>query len=269
MHKVLLGGTYFPDHVENRMAHEGDVEGARAAFLERRPATLEMLLTQRFSWMGGYLTDRDVIVELGCGAGLSKHFIGNERIVLTDVETREWVDRVVDAMAPDFADGSVDAFVCSHMIHHLYSPVRFFEGVRRKLKLGGLILIQEINTSLLMRVLLRIMRHEGWSYDVDVFDPDATANDRRDPWSANCAIPELLFSDAHAFEAKVDGFEIVENELNEFLLFPLSGGVVAKTWAPELPQWLLRGVTAFDKVAVGLLPSLCAFGRSVVLRRTH
>src|SRR4051812_34905436 len=92
---------------------------------------------------------------------------------------------------------------------------KFFAGARSKLKPYGMILIQEINTSLMMRALLRVMRHEGWSYEVDVFDETAVANDPKDPWSANCAIPQMLFDDERRFLANVPGFRIELNQPNE------------------------------------------------------
>ena len=128
----------------------------------------------------------------------------------------------VDAMAPPFEDESLDVVICSHMIHHIAKPVVFFENIHKKIKPSGYIIIQEINTSLMMRILLRLMRHEGWSYDVDVFDRNQVTNNPNDPWSANCAIPELLFENEGAFEEKIDGFKIVVNEVNEGMIFPLS-----------------------------------------------
>ena len=65
-----------------------------------------------------------------------------------------------------------------------------------------------VNTALTMRLLLWMMRHEGWSYDIDVFDENAVTNDPEDPWSANCAIPELLFQSSTEFESKVPGYSV-------------------------------------------------------------
>jgi hypothetical protein len=145
--------------------------------------------------------------------------------------------------------------------------VTFFKKVHPILREGGRIVIQDLNTALIMRALLFVMRHEGWSYDIDVFDEDTVTNDPEDPWSANCAIPELLFRSSVAFEAAVPGYEVVKNELNECLLFPLSGGVIAKTNVPELPGVLLGAVKALDRVLVKALPSVTALGRSVVLKK--
>lgn len=264
---MLLPSTYFPTHEENRFANEGDVAGARAFFLERRPRNLEFLLRKRYEWMNAYLEPGQRVVEFGAGSGLSKEFIRHDGFRITDVEPRPWTDDVADAMDPPYPDGSIDVAVFSHMIHHLPNPVRFFEVMQRKLAPGGLILIQELNTCFLLRLALRAMRHEGWSYDVDVFDRDVVANDPRDPWSANCAIPQLLFRDEAAFRRHLPGLEVVRNELNECFVFLVSGGVVVQARTVELPTFALKAIDATDRLLVKLMPSVFAMGRSIVLRK--
>ncbi|MEX2164802.1 MAG: class I SAM-dependent methyltransferase [Sulfuricaulis sp.] len=264
----MLRGTYFPRHDENRMLHEGDVEAARDRFFRERPISVTYLLRQRYSWMNEYLLGCKAVVELGAGAGLSKEFLDCPNIILSDVVKRPWIDIVVDALNLPFGNDSLDAVICSHMIHHLANPARFFSVVRTKLKLGGFLLIQDLHTSLMLRILLRIMRHEGWSYDINVFNENTIANDPSDPWSANCAIPELLFSDELAFENEIPGFRFLKNELNESLLFPLSGGVIAKTRIIQFPSNVYKVVQTVDRFLVYLFPNVFAVGRSVVLEKT-
>jgi SAM-dependent methyltransferase len=265
--KIFLSGAYLPSHEKNLMRHEGDVELARRNFLQNRPSNLAYLLTTRFSWMEPYSNGAKEIVEIGSGHGLIKEFLKNPNLKLSDVVKRPWTDLEVDALQTPFADGSVDVLIASHMIHHLAQPSRFFGEMARILRPNGLLLIVDINTSLFMRLILRIMRHEGWSYDVDVFDPNCIANDPRDPWSANCAIPELLFRKGQRFESAIPEFEIVRNELCECLLMPLSGGVVAKTKTINLPTLVLKGIEKLDRILVRLMPDAFAFGRRVVLKR--
>jgi len=262
----MLSHAYFPSHAENRMESEGDLVAARDVFLKRRPNNLTALLRLRYSWMNRYLEGRERVVELGAGAGFSKFFLNAPQLILTDYEQYPWIDQAVDALHTPFEDRSVDVVIASHMIHHLASPMKFFREMRRILKSSGRILIQEINTSLLMRVLLRIMRHEGWSYAVDVFDENVIANDPSDPWSANCAIPELLFRDSDRFENAVPWFKVELNRVCECLLFPLSGGVIAKTKTVNLPKPILSLVEGMDSLLVRGCPGLFALGRSVVLR---
>lgn len=215
--------------------------------------------------MNDWIRESDVVVEIGAGAGFSELYL-NVRPLLTDAVPNPWIDEVVDALAINKPDESIDVIIASHTIHHFATPALFFDECKRILKPGGKILIQEINTSLFMRLLLRVMRHEGWSYSVDVFNRETISNDPRDPWSANCAIPELFFSKSVKFE---DAFGLIvkQNTLNECLAFPLSGGVIAKTKVPKLPLKVLAAISIVDKILVALIPNLFALGRSVVLEK--
>ena len=62
-------------------------------------------------------------------------------------------------------------------------------------------------------------------------------NDANDLWSANCAIPEILFNNENKFHKTFPFFKIIKNDLNECLIFPLSGGVISKTKMIELPYF--------------------------------
>ena len=266
---MILPRTYFPLHEENRFAKEGQVGLAREFFLKRRPRNLEFLLRKRYEWMNEYLKPGNSAVEFGSGSGLSKEFIRHDNFRITDVEKRAWIDEQADALNPPYEDGSIDVAIFSHMIHHLENPAQFFETMHRKLAPGGLILIQELNTCFLLRLALRVMRHEGWSYDIDIFDKSVVANDPHDPWSANCAIPELLFRSNRDFCRRFPGFAIEKNELNECFVFLVSGGVVVQVKTLELPRAALKLIDQLDKALVNLLPSVFAMGRSVVLRKVE
>lgn len=263
---MLLPSTYIPSHDENFMKNEGDVRAARAFYLKQKPNNLYFLLKQRYGWMESYCEGKEQIYELGAGAGFSREFIKNNNLKLTDVLDSEWVDMKVDALNMPFADNSVDIFICSHMIHHVAYPKRFFKAAFDKLKPGGKILISEIYTSFFMKLLLLLMRHEGWSYKVDVFSLTHPSNQLDDPWSANCAITELLFQDVNRFEAET-GFKIEFLKKCEFLTLPLSGGVIAKTNTIQLPMFLLRLIEKIDALLIFLFPNVFALGVKVVLTK--
>lgn len=266
MRKYIFAGPYSPAHEDNKMSSEGDVTVARQKFLETRFSNLDALLKFRYCWMNEYLHGDEVIIEIGSGAGFSPLYL-SQNPILTDAVDNPWIDKYIDATDMDLEDASVDVIIASHNIHHFYSPFKFFRECERVLKDGGRVLIQEINTSLLMRILLRVMRHEGWSYDVDVFDENTICNEEGDLWSANCAVPELLFHDERRFERCFTGLSVERNEKCECLIFPLSGGVISKAPVPRLPAVMLKLVLAFDRVLVGFLPSVFAFGRRVVLTK--
>ena len=80
-----------------------------------------------------------------------------------------------------------------------------------------------------MKILLKMMRHEGFDYTIDVFDKNKVCTDENDLWSANCAIPNLLFDDIEKFNSKFPYFEVEHTSFSEFLLFINSGGVISKT----------------------------------------
>lgn len=265
----ILAESYRPAHGQNRMKREGDVRAAREHFLRTRSKNLGFLLQNRYEWMNEYIRPADRGIEIGCGTGLSKLFIRAASYQLTDFADHEWVDvKNVDAMATPFADASFDFVVSSNMIHHVARPLRFFDEMRRILKPGGVLLVQEINASLMMRLVLRLMRHEGYAFDAEVFDRDAICTDPNDLWSANCAIPNLLFDDRERFEQHVPFFRIERSTFSEFSVFLNSGGVIAKTASLPLPRFGLRALKQVDDVLAHTLPSVFALQRQIVLRRS-
>lgn len=265
--------TYFPKHEENRMRDEGNIEAARSYFQTGKNRVLYRLIEQRFSWMNDYIKDSDTeVIELGCGAGLSRNFIKNTNLRLTDVSNYDWVDEYVDALQIKYPDNSVDVFICSEMIHHIASPAAFLDSLSRKLKRGGRVIIQDIYTCGLMKLALRVMRHEGWSDEVDIFDRTVICNDPADPWSANCSIPKLLFwrggnSDGYSFTEQFPQLKIVKRTRNECFLFFTSGGVIAKTYSLPLGEGGVKIIKGIDRILVRFFPGLFACGCSIVLEK--
>tara|TARA_B100000963_G_scaffold294238_1_gene264832 strand:+ start:582 stop:977 length:396 start_codon:yes stop_codon:yes gene_type:complete len=111
------------------------------------------------------------------------------------------------------------------------SSRKIFKISGKKLADGGLILIQDINTSFFMRLLLYLMSHQSFSYNHNIFD------------------------------------ESLKKSLNEFLLFPLSGGVIAKYEKVESPFFVLKLIDLFDRAMLFFFPKLFALRRSVVLKK--
>lgn len=266
MKKFILRGPFFPRHEDNLMSSEGSVAYARHLFIEKRFRNLDYLLRFRYAWMNKYLSPGKLVIEIGSGAGFSPLYL-SEKPVLTDAANNPWIEKFIDATNMDLESNSVDVIIASHNIHHFYSPYKFFKECERVLKNDGIVLIQEINTSLLMRALLRLMRHEGWSYEVNVFNENEVVNDKSDLWSANCAAPELLFNDINPFEKTFPLLQVELNELCECMIFPVSGGVISKARVPELPAFMLNAILFIDRILVKVAPSIFAMGRRVVVRK--
>ena len=188
--------------------------------------------------------------------------------MLTDFTDKPWLDvKAVDALNTPFRDGEFDFIVSSNMIHHVPYPRRFFKEMYRILRPGGFLLVQEINASLMMRFLLRAMRHEGYSFEPDVFDENLVCTDPNDLWSANCAIPNLLFDDVQKFEKSIPEFKIVKRSYSEFFNFANSGGVIAKTRYVPLPVWGLKALKGIDDTLATLMPQVFALQRQIALRK--
>ena len=267
---MLLKQTYVPQHEENRMKQEGDVIAARLLYENDPTKNLTYLLGQRFSWMNEYIDpNKDVGIEIGCGTGISKDFINAREYRTTDFADHPWIDMpMVDALKTPFEDASQDFVVSSNMVHHVPYPIRLFDEMHRILKPGGVLLIQEINCSFMMRVVLRMMRHEGYNFEVDVFDPDLICTDPKDLWSANVAIPNLLFDHKKKFATKVTNFALERSTFSEFILFLNSGGVIAKTKYIPLTNGLLKAVHGIDRLLSRVAPQCFALQRQIVLRKT-
>jgi SAM-dependent methyltransferase len=249
------------------MRSEGDVANARADFANRTSANLRLLVRSRFEWMNAYTSEGARGVDLGCGAGLSAQFIRAGRLLLTDYAFQPFLDVAgVDALHLPFADQVFDFVVASNVIHHVPSPGRFLREVRRVIRPGGHLLMHEPHASILFRLVLRAMRHEGYRFDVDVFDERAVCTDADDLWAGNNAISRLLFDDHDRFHEEHPTWRIVRDEPCECLMFLNSGGVTAKTAYVPLPVSMLRMLQAIDRSISGLVPNLMALGRRIALQ---
>lgn len=264
---LFLSKTFVTADGENKMESVDDVAASRKDFIENRPGNLDYLLAKRYRWMNEYISQTDAGIEVGCGNGLSQLFINCEDYEITDFTDFEWIDRKVDALNMPYENASKDFIISSNMIHHLAKPHLFFTECHRVLKPGGKLIIQEVNGSLFMRTLLRLMKHEGYNYDVNPFDKNEICNDPKDLWSGNNVLPNLLFDNMQQFENHFP-FKCLKQSFSEFTIFPLSGGVTAKTKTIQLPKFGLDFFNAFDKLMIGLSKNTFALQRQIVLQKS-
>lgn len=255
------------DHKPMLVRYAGDAERARDEYDKRTGSNLKFLLQKRFSWMQHYLGPETYAVEIGCGAGFSELFLHAGTLELTDAEPRPWAKRVVDAQELPYAVASVDVLIANNVIHHVAYPDRFFRGAARVLRPGGHLLIQECNCSLTTQIALRATGHEGYDFAADPFDSTRPCNDPSDPWSANCAIPNLLFDDLGRFRKSYPEFAVVDTAMSEFFVQFNSGGVTATVPYLPLPWAAMRVVDVIDRVLVTIAPGVFASQRRLVLRR--
>lgn len=262
--KIFLKKDFFPKHEDNIMKNEGDLNSARIEFIKNRFSNVDFLLRKRYKWMEAEIGLSQNIIEVGSGSGFSKLYI-NKNIILTDAVKNPWIDNFLDATKMSFKDNSMDVIIASHTIHHFYNPAKFFKECQRVLKPGGKILISEIYTSFFMRLLLKLMKHEGYSYNCNVFSTETICNDPDNLWSANCAIPEMLFSNKKKFNYHFPSLTIEKIKYCEFSIFPLSGGVISKIPVPRFSFKALSFFSFIDQIFIYLSKSIFAMGMKVVI----
>lgn len=263
---LLLGQTYLPPKGEHRLDNVGDLVNARKVFFEQKPNNLYYLLEKRYAWMNAHIdAKKHRGMEVGCGAGFSKEFIDCDDFLLTDYADFDWLDKKVNALdMHNIESESMDFVISSNMIHHLANPHRFFSETARVLRSGGKLLIQEVYGSFLLRFLLKALKHEGYSYEVDVFDPEEECCDPEQLWAGNNVIPNLLFEDMQRFEQHFP-FKTLKKRYCECLIFLASGGVTAKTKTIQLPRFLLSALNGLDNALVFLARKTFALQMQLVL----
>ena len=265
---MIFPKVYKPKHSENRLKHEGDLINSRRYYYKNKPNNLHFLLKKRFEWMNEYIKKGDKVLEVGAGSAFSKEFIRKDcKLIITDFTDNNWIDEKVDALKTPYKTNSFDVVFCCNMIHHVPFPKTFFLEMKRILKPGGLFVIQEENCSLMMKFMLRLSKHEGWDYDADVFSVTIPATDEHDLWSANCAIPNILFKDEKKFKKEIPNFKKIRDEYSEFFIFPLSGGVIAKVKVINLPFFMLNVIDKFDNILVKIAPKIFALQRKLVFKK--
>ncbi len=264
---LFLSKPYQSETGANKMSQVDDVATSRKDFMANRPRNLEYLLSRRYEWMNQFINEKtDKGIEVGCGNGVSELYIKCDNYELTDFADFDWIDRKVDALNMPYENESLDFIVSSNMIHHLAKPHLFITESLRVLKPGGKLLIQEVNGSFFLRLVLKLMHHEGYNYDVNPFDKECICNDPEDLWSGNNVIPNLLFDNMQQFEAHFN-FKSLHQSHSEFSIFPLSGGVTAKTKTIKLPMIMLNLFNTIDKILVAISKNTFALQRQIVLEK--
>jgi hypothetical protein len=112
---------------------------------------------------------------------------------------------------------------------------------------------------------MNIVRHESYSYNIDVFDPKVDCNNTNDPWSANIALPDLLFGNTKLFNEKVKYLEIESKKYTEFFIWPLSGGVASLIPVPNLNRKVLEFICFLDKTIVSMSKNIFPLQQQIVL----
>jgi len=182
---------------------------------------------------------RGLALELGSGAGFAKDLIPD--LVTSDTIPYEGVDRVVDATAMPFEEGSLRAIFMLNVFHHIPDAAAFLRQAQRCLVPGGRVLIVDQFPGWFSRWIYRYAHHESFHPEARDWKFDSTG-----PLSgANGALAWMVFErDRAQFEAEFPALRLERYEPHTPLRYWLTGGL--KGWS-LLPGWAFGTATAIDQ----------------------
>ena len=118
----------------------------RKKILKSNNPNLIYLLNKRFRWMGKYIKDKKIIIELGSGNGCLKKILNKKEILLTDIIKYPWIDKKLDMLKVNLGKkylNKVDVFIINHSLHHCANPSKCLNKISKFLKKDGVVLINE------------------------------------------------------------------------------------------------------------------------------
>ena len=216
--------------------------------------------------MNNFIQNGEVGIEVGAGYAYSKYILKKNDYITTDISNYEFLDyKNIDALDTKFDEQSFNYVIASNMIHHVSAPKKFFLEMHRILKKNGKLIIFEPNCSFILKLILNIMKHEGYDFNVDVWKDH---ENHKDPNEGNNAIPNLIFDNKDIFNEKIGKFfDIIHHELDECLVFLNSGGISSKTFYIPLSYNFLRILKTIDKGLVKIGPKFFALGMQIVMQK--
>lgn len=262
--------NYRGGHGKGFMRNTGNLASARESWLKMENKNLDFLLHARYSWMNEFIGPGKSALEVGSGIGASKGYLRSDiKTLISDNNSNSWLDLVeLDAgNISNYKYLETDCLIANNVIHHLAFPGTFIVDAFGILPEDGKLIVQEINTSLLCRIILKVLRHEAFNEEANPFIFDSPMSDASDNWDANCSIPKILFSDSKKFSDAFPGLTISYFRYTETLLLLMSGGVTAKTWYPKVPIVLLKLITKIDQILCKVAPNLFALQMQIVIER--
>jgi SAM-dependent methyltransferase len=183
-------------------------------------------------------------VEMGSGGGFVKEVI--PEMVTSDVLPYGGVDRVVDATAMPFDDGSVRLFFLLNVFHHIPDVERFLDEAVRCLVPGGRLFLVDQYPGWLAWWILKYAHHEPF----DDRTPDWGFRSTGPLSGANGALAWIVFErDRARFEERFPSLRL-------------------RRWAPGAPlaYWLAGGLRPVGLLPGAAYPAVAALDRLLVRR---
>ncbi len=255
----------------SRMNTVADTKSAINFFKNTKTQNLKFMLKKRYDWMNEHINENDKGIEVGSGAGFAKFYIKNKNFRTSDFSNESHIDlKNVDALNTNFDSNSFDYIICSHMIHHIAYPMKFFKEMNRILKKNGKLIIHEPYCSVLFQIVTILMKHEGFNFEIDVWNEKKQILDTDDRWDGNLAISNFIFDDKLKFKENLGNhFDIIFEDFEECLIFLNSGGVTSKTFFIPMNKFFLNIIYYIDKMLIKISKDFFCMGRKIVLKKNN
>ena len=205
------------------------------------------------------------ILDIGAGSGHFRQM--SDQIVSLDILPAPWVDVAGAAEALPFADGSIAGIAMLDVLHHLPSPMTFFNEAKRVLKPGGRIAMIEPGITPLSWCFFHYLHQEDVDMSVDPMadQPPHVAEDplHRIKVCRRCSSrgPDIGIASYRALPE----LTVRQRRWLSLWAYPLSGGF--KAWS-LIPASLVPSILAVEKCVLPMLGPLMGFRLAVVLERS-
>lgn len=237
----------------------------RKEFLNNSSLNLKFFLSKRYDFINKYISNKENIIEIGSGAGLSEFYI-NKKYLKSDIIENKWIDLCFNCEQIPLPNKSFDAIFTCDTILHLKDPKNFFYEANRILKDFGILIINDINLSFFHKILIHLFGHLSINEDLDLFK--SSNNIYQSPFSSNAKNLDLILKNKKKFE-KEFGFKLVHEEQRDFILYLLTGGISTNISFPNFPKIVLKFLGQLDLILTSLLPSVFSFSKRIVLIKSE
>ena len=261
---------FFKKKFISKSEKDPDIFQNRKKILKSNNPNLIYLLNKRFKWMRKYTKNKKIIIELGSGNGCLKRVLNQKNIILTDIIKYPWIDKKIDMLKVNLEKkyiNKVDVFIINHSLHHCANPSKCLDKLSKYLKKDGVILINEPETSFMLKMIQILLDDESWSLEDDVFKKNKNIFNPKNPWISNTAIAQLLFKNQTKFHNNFPQYEIEKNYVSEFFIFLNSGGVNSDFFNIKLNYLFLSVVNFIDQILIFFLLNLFALNRTIILKK--
>jgi SAM-dependent methyltransferase len=188
-------------------------------------------------------TQQGRVVELGSGMGNIKEHLPD--CITTDVFPNPWLDRVEDAYALSFADGTVSHLILFDVWHHLQYPGTALREFYRVLTERGKVIIFDPAMGVLGRFVFGNFHHEplGLSEEIQWEAPASLIREDLGYYAAQGNASRVFGS--NAFREQLRSWRVAEVSYFSALAYLGSGGFRGPQLYPMAALPLLNRVDSF------------------------